>query len=75
MFSNYESFKTRNHISQNLAVNPDSSINFDTLALIRKHNEDERNRREKYPTTLCEANFLIKQFIFDDFSVGGGRVS
>ena len=75
LFSNYESFKTRNHISQNLAVNPDSSINFDTLALIRKHNEDERNRREKYPTTLCEANFLIKQFIFDDFSVGGGRVS
>ncbi len=62
-------FKRRNFISESLALNSDGIINLETLELIRKHNIKSINSKEIYPTTLCKANKIIRDFITENYLV------
>ena len=72
MFVKYEKFKKRNCLNPSLAVDEDNNVNLERLELIRSHNAEMMRKKETYPTTLCGTDSIIRQFIFDDFSVGGG---
>ena len=71
MYKKYDTFKKRHFLAHTLAVDNDNNVNLELLESIRTHNTEMMSRKETYPTTLCCADYLIRQYIFDDFSVGG----
>ena len=75
LFENYHQFKNTNFINSNLAIKADNSVDTVSLEFIRKHNKEQLLKKETHPTTLCGADLLIKQFVFDDFAVGGSGLS
>ena len=68
MFANYKSFKQRQFVSENLALDKDSLTDENTLNLIQEHNARCLNEKEKYPTTLCRLSKTLREFILDDFT-------
>ena len=75
LFVNYKKFKERSFLNPDLAVNAAGVVNLETLEFIRNHNRAELKKTEKYGTTLCGANDIIKEFILDDYAVGGRGLS
>ena len=64
LFNNYRSFKKRNLINENLAVDERGIVDMVKLELIRKTNLSFLEI-ESHPTTLCKAKPFIKDFIID----------
>ena len=64
-----------NSLNPNLAIKDDNSVDTVLLEFIRKHNKEQLLKKENHPATLCGADLLIKQFVFDDFVCGGGGLT
>ena len=75
LFDNYKKFKERRALSVNAAVDSDGNINLETLEFIRTYNKNILNRPEIHPTTLCGATRVFREFLLDDFTVGGRGVA
>ena len=71
IFDNYKAFKRRDFVSENEAIKHDNTVNLELLSLIRTHNL-LCLEKEKYPTTLCHASKIIREFIIDSYTVGKG---
>ena len=74
IFEKYKRFRKRSYFDQNVAVNKNGEVDLYMLDFVRNHNKDISLQRETHPTTLGGASKIIKEFIFDDFTVGSGDV-
>ena len=68
-------FKERMAINVNLAVDHQGNVDMETLNFIRTHNKTLLSKQETHPTTLCGARKVIKDFLLDDYAVGGGGIT
>lgn len=71
LFENYKKFKERNYLNVNLAVNEEGIVDIETVNFIRNHNRLELRKKEIHPTTLCGSKDIIKEYVLDDYVVGG----
>jgi hypothetical protein len=71
LFESYKAFKKRNFVSESQALNDYGVINYETLEMIRQHNNLCINGKEKYATTLCMADKIIRDLITDNYFVEG----
>ena len=69
LFEKYRSFKLRNLINEDLAVNGNGIIDLVKLDLIRKTNISFLEK-ETHSTTLCGAKSFIKDFLIDRMGPG-----
>jgi hypothetical protein len=70
LFDEYNDFKKRHFINENVAVKEDGSVDLDALALIRIHNKKSFDRGESYPTTLCKTTSVVKVMIIGNYAPG-----
>ena len=75
LFENYKKFKERTALSVNAAVDADGNINLESLDFIRTFNKNILTKPETHPTTLCGASRVIRDFLLDDYTVGGRGVT
>ena len=75
LFDNYKKFKKRNFIDEKLAIKNGDIVCLETLSLIRSHNKLCLSKNEKYLTTLCGATKVVKDFILDNYTVGGDGIT
>ena len=71
LFENYKKFKERKALNINLAVDSMGVVDLETLKFIRAHNTKILTEKEVHPTTLCGASVIIRDFLLDDYTVGG----
>ena len=70
LFTNYKVFKHRLCLGENLALNLDGEVNEVLLRVIQKHNAKCILGDEKYKTTLCMEEPIIKEFMLDSYGLG-----
>jgi hypothetical protein len=70
LFTNYKEFKHRLCLGENLALNLDGEVNEVLLRAIQKHNAKCILGDEKYKTTLCMEEPIIKEFMLDSYGLG-----
>ena len=70
-FENSTKFKEKKALNINLAVDSMGVVDLETLNFIRAHNKKILTEKEVHPTTLCGASVIIRNFLLDDFTVGG----
>lgn len=69
LFNSYKIFKRRRFLREELAVDSAGIVNMGHLDLIRNTNMNHLHK-EKYPTILCNASWVIKEFVLDCYGMG-----
>lgn len=69
VFKQYELFKKRNFLREELAIGEGGTVDMATFDLIKNHNYSSLHN-EKYLTTLCKAKWVVKEFLTDGYGFG-----
>jgi exonuclease III len=69
LFNDYKTFKYRDFWEESWACREGGEVDAQFLVYIREHNIKNVLGDEKYPTTLCKADPIIRELILDSYAI------